>query len=56
MRKKETAQISKDMDISLHSTVRLLKRSDTFVLVVSVASPVCICVRNNSQQHTSEYV
>jgi len=39
----------KDMDISLHSTVRLLQRSDTFVLVVSAASPACVCVRNNSQ-------
>ena len=44
------------MDISLHSTVRLLKRSDTFVLVVSAASPACVCVRNNPQLHTSEYV
>jgi hypothetical protein len=44
------------MDISLHSTVRLLQRSDTSVLMVSAAFPACLCVRTNPQPHTTEYV
>jgi hypothetical protein len=44
------------MDISLHSTVRLLQRSDTSVLTVSAAFPACLCVRTSPQPHTSEYV
>jgi hypothetical protein len=40
------------MDISLHSTVRLLQRSDTSVLTVSAASPACLCVRANPQLYT----
>ena len=44
------------MDISLHSTVRLLQRSDTSILMVSAASPACLCVRTNPQPYTSEYV
>ena len=44
------------MDISLHSTVRLLQRPDTSVLMVSAASPACLCIRLNPQPHILEYV
>ena len=41
---------------TLHPTIKPLQCPDTPFLVVSEASPVCLCVRNNPYSYPAEYV